>query len=585
MAIFLEQFIQAEPDFFNIKDPVLTNKRDVRDQAAIHLIRDAVSTVINKKRPFETEEYRKYREENRRKITADAVIQFEQMLIKALKQTSIDYTNVPAPLQMHLESAPYKFMNTNTTLDNWIHKVLIPYSLLDPNAITIELPVNELNPFTPPINLESDGGIDPDRPLMIKTKIISYANWKVISINHFSMLTITVPDAYPLEHENGEIKMVDYFYVADDVDWYIYLPLKIEKGEITYQLLKWYPHDYGALPYASLPGKSTMNDEGRYYQETYVTSYYEYADEFVSRFQDDQVVHTRYAYPREIIDGVLCTECNGSGLRNVVGFGNKEIGKVSCKTCNGEGFLNSASPSGRTIRKKDMLGKDTKEPVAFVHPDTSILEHTTQNSFFFLEEGRKSIGLDSIQPVQEAEETKKMREQVKIEKLLNYAYAVIYWEEKHLNQKYSLLNTTGTPVNIKLQLPLSIAVKGEEALKEEINNSLPVDRYHTIKKYIQEKYSSDLEKQRIHLLALLYAPFLGMNEPEIQFRITQGSYDKRDLIRADKAVYAFAQLKGEAGFMNPDKDAELLIKAEEIVKNFFPLEIEPPPPPDPVIIN
>jgi hypothetical protein len=58
-----------------------------------------------------------------------------------------------------------------------------------------------------------------------------------------------------------------------------------------------------------------------------------------------------------------------------------------------------------------------------------------------------------------------------------------------------------------------------------------------------------------------------MEENEIQFRINQGTYDKNDLIRADKAIYAFEQLVEEPGFM--DKDDLMIMKAEEIVSKYF----------------
>ena len=564
MGLLLEQYVRDNPAFFKVDDPLLEIKQQVFNQSARHLIRDFKSSLISDKRPFESDTYTAYREKNRRRITADGIIQFEQMLIKALKQTSHDTKTLPKLLQSNLETKPYRFMNTFVDLDTWIFKVLVPYSFLDANAITIELPVNDLNPFIPPIFTPEEGGVEPTEALSIKTKIIPFDEWNIIKGQNYNFLIIKMLKEYPIVID-GEIKMKDYFFIADDIDWYLYFPVREEQGELIYNLIKWYPHDYEALPFSFIPGVNTLSVELHYYQESFCKTYLEWADEFLVRFQDDQIVHTRYAYPREIVDGDPCNECNGQGSRLMPGF-MKNDQRVRCGACNGTGKMVSESISGRIFRSKDMLGTDKKEPIAFVTPDVGILSHTTSNAFFFLEEGRKSLGLDTLNPnIQEAEETKKIREQYKIDKLLNYSYGIVQWKEKHLNQKIALLDNNAP--KIILPLPLSIAIKGEEALKEEIKNSLQVDRFYTTKKYIQEKYNNDPIKQRTHILALLYAPFLMLEESEITFRITTGAYDERDLIRADKAVYAFEQLIDDPGFMT--KDDEMLIKAEEIVMVFF----------------
>jgi len=566
MALLLEDFVSKNPEFFKIDDPIFKIKKEVYKQSARHLIRDFSSSLISDLRPFESETYRQYRENNRRRISADGIIEFEQMSIKALKQTFFDKTKIPKILSNNLDSMPYKFMNTYVDLDTWIYKVLVPYSLLDANAITIELPVNELNPFIPPIKLASDGGVDPSEPLTIKTKIISHEAWKIIKTDKADFLIITIPDGYKLLVD-GEIHEIDYFYIADEMDWYIYLPVDIDQGEIIYNLLEWYPHSYEALPFAFLPGINYLSANKYYYQESFCKSYLEWADEFLVRFQDDQVVHTRYAYPREIVDGVPCNECKGQGTKILSGFSKTQM-RTECNKCNGTGLIASESISGRFFRSKDLLGKDTKEPISFVSPDIGILSHTTPNAFYFLEEGRKTLGLDSLNPnIQEAEETKKIREQHKVDKLLNFSYSVIQWKEKHLNQKLSLLDKSGREKEVILPMPLSIAIKGEEALKEEIQNSLPVDRFYTTKKYIQEKYFNDVEKQRIHILALLFAPFLMLTESEIQLRINQGAYTELDLIKADKAVYIFEQLVKEPGFMTDDK--KMLEKANEMINMYY----------------
>lgn len=578
MAELLEAYIQDNPDFISAEEPTAKVRAQVREQAAAHVLRDAPNNLLRKKRPFEPEEYHAYRDENRRRLTSDAVWQFEKMLIKAVRQTTVDLNAIPKVLQTHLEGTRYKYMNSEVDLTQWKHKVLIPYSLLDPNAITVELPINQNDKFTPIIEVFSEGGVDSQtQELEVKTKIFAYDRWRIHKDTYenvdVEILILKIPEAFPFEIRTAsgtKIKLLDYYFLADEEDWYIYLPDEVDDdGKVIYAYEKWYSHKIGSLPFNAVPGINAQTDDDHYYQESFCKSYFEWADEFQSRMEDDQVVHTRYAYPREVVDGTQCTTCSGSGEVNKTGFngkGQKTLMKTTCHTCKGTGYVGASSISGRTIRPTNLVSKDNKEPVAFITPPTDILNHTTMNAMLFLEEGRKSLGLDSLMPAQEAEETKKLREENKVELLLNYCFEVTRWKQTHLNQRLRLVDVALKEDSITIQKPLAVAVRGAEALKEEINNSLPIDRYFTVKKYIQEKYNDDVVKQRVHLMAIQFAPFIILTQEEKEFRLGRG-YDEVDLLKADHAIMIFENIKDAMDnpemFLTADSDTLLELAATE----------------------
>ena len=575
MAEQLEDFVRGNPGFFDSEDKTQEVKKEVYEQAARHLIRDADNDVLLAKRPFETDEYQRYRKDNRRHLTYDPIWQFEKSLIKALQRTHFSIEELPSQLQANLKSKPYTFMDSKVDLDQWVREVLVPFSMLDPNAITVEFPGNPNDPLVPPSRLPENGGVPQDQELDLKTKIYNYSVWR--SFKDPDILMLKHPKGYPVL-KKGKVEMYDYFFLADAEDWYIYYPSGFdEEGKIVYTLEFWYNHEYGSLPYAPVPGVSVMSIHQFYYRESFVRPFFEYADEFDSRFQDDQVVHTRYAYPREIVSGTKCGTCKGTGRQAYTQPYTGTISDRQCPTCDGSGMDAVASISGRIIRPESTFGKDVKEPVSFVTPDTDILVHTTKNSFFFLEEANKVLGLDSLLPGTESGEAKKIRLQNRIDKLLSYAHSVVKWKEVHLMLKLHIfLEKVAITDEIRIQAPVSISVKSEEALREEVDNSLPIDRYSTIKKYIEEKYSNDPKKQRIHFLALLFAPLLSMRETEIASRIAQGAYTNNDLIRADKAVYIFEILSEDPGFDDPGKTDTFLEAAEKLVEKYLVNQIAEP---------
>jgi len=576
MAEKLEDFVRENPGFFATEDITQPVKKEVYEQAARHLIRDSENDILINKRPFETTEYQQYRKDNRRRLTYDPIWQFEKSLIKALQRTHFSIDELPNPLTENLKSKPYTFMDSKVDLDQWVREVLVPYAMLDANAITVDFPGNPINPLVPPSRLPEDGGVSQEVELDLKTKLYNYERWR--SFKDPDILMLLHAKAYPVQKQD-KIEMHDYYFLGDSEDWYIYYPSGFDKeGKLMYTLEFWYNHEYGSLPYAPVPGVSVMSSQQFYYRESFVRPYFEWADEFDSRFQDDQVVHTRYSYPREIVASSKCGTCKGTGKQPYKHPYSGKIQDRSCPTCDGSGVEAVSSISGRIIRPEGTFGKDAPDPVSFVTPPTTILEHTTQNAFFFLEEANKVLGLNSLMPEAESGEAKKIRMQNKIDKLLSFAHAVVKWKETHLMLKLHIfVDKVNIKDEIRIQAPVSISVKSEEALREEVDNSLPIDRFSTIKKYINEKYSNDPIKQRVHVLALLFAPLLAMKESEIASRIAQGAYTSNDIIRADKAVYVFELLMTEPGFTDEIKTDSFLERAEVLIAKYLVNQIVEPP--------
>lgn len=523
-------------------------KEKIYKQAARHTSRDFPNEIIELKRPYETPQYRAYRKDNRRSLSYAGVDSFIKILLKSLRYSLIDLNKLPAELKNNMKYSSYRFMNTEVDFQTFVFAVVIQQSLLDANAMTVELPFIKDRPTVSPLNLNS--GED----LHIKTKIFHYNEYYVHRNPDFLVCYLK---GYRLP---GSKVDYTYAYVADNENWYIYKPYAIGGGDnkVEYTLELWYPHDYGSLPYSMLPGVNATDKNGEYYQENFIRSYFEFADEFDSRFQDDQVIHARYAFPREVIDPVACVECNGSG-RKVIDDEN-----VQCPECKGAGYIASDHISGRIVRPKSLIGVDTKDPISFITPDVGILDHSTYNAFFFLEEGRKSIGLDVLLPGREATETVEIREENKLDILLNYNHQLIRWQIGHLNQRLCLL--TRNAQKISIDLPIYIPLKSERAFSKELKEALLVDRYSLYESYIQQKYSNDAIRQRIHMLSAVWAPLVLLNQDEIKLRLDSGVYLPIDLLKADKAVYIFTVLSKETNF---GIDDEMFKKADILFNSLF----------------
>lgn len=509
----------------------------VAKQAQRHSIRGAINDLIKVKRPLENEEHADFRSKNHRRLTYQGIAELSNLAVRILTEV-----NKQTPHEIwdnYNDTKPYNFLGQSMKQDEYLYRCIIPYQFKDPNAVTIKHPYNPIEPNIPPNRLVEDGGVDIYENINIEHRIITHDKivWKFKDFFGYVGGKMSVGDT-----------KYDFYYCCDDEDWYIYRPAQTDQNrEIVYIAELWYNHNTGELPINWIPGVFAWTKDDIKYRETMILQYLEYADEFDSRFQDDQVVNARYAYPIQVMAPMKCPVCKGQGWSHATDNANSmRKTQVTCKDCMGTGLASVPTIFGRIVRPK--VTGDTKlveKAMEYIYPDVGILEHSFKNPFFLLDRGRKSIGLNNLEGSNESGEAKKIILENRQMILLNMTLAALEWKERDINFTLALLgglDVDGQNQRIRIRKPTYIAVKSEDVLRKEIDEAPKHNRYHKTIEYYNEVYRNDPVRQKIHMLALDISKLSLLTDDEIRRREDIGNIDAFDYFVEDNAVYVITEM-------------------------------------------
>ena len=492
---------------------------DVVRQALRHNTRSEYTELYKIARPNEEKEYTDYRENNKRRVTADPINRFKSMLFRSFANTFEEISDEKYP---------------GFEVKKW---ELLDLSLIDANALALDWPVNERNPLVPPAAPLEEGGLNQNEKVGIREKVI------------YSDVIVSFFSGEYLLFEEGKKKLdkgVDapVYKGVDKNSYWLFEPFLNAKKEIRYNVIEWYNHRLSYLPVVELPGIKTISYEQKkeklYYKETYAFAAYELLDEAIMAFSTDQVNRIRHLSPKMVIIGkVDCPTCNGS----------KVIGNAKCHTCSGTGKVSSFGDfSTINIDPKAGIFEGNVtipgQPIYYLQPAGG-LEYGKKVWEDFIDKAERALCTDVLEGTgNESGIAKGLRLEPRQDILEAIGSDFIEMCNNLLKIRYALLfEKEAAPV---IHTPNSYNSKTVEMLRYEAENSMQAEKFVKFKQYIGQQYKGNELMLKVYDYALLYAPLLLYKHDEAIGVVSSGIYTETDLIKRDYAVYAIKEvLKGE----------------------------------------
>jgi hypothetical protein len=191
--------------------------------------------------------------------------------------------------------------------------------------------------------------------------------------------------------------------------------------------------------------------------------------------------------------------------------------------------------------------------------------------FDLWERGKQTVGLDVLGQLNESGKAHEVRLEVVQDKLGDVAEQACNTLEKFLEYVTALL----VPVeeerfDPKVVRPKSLSVKPADILLNQAKESPECARRDAYMEYYNVRFRNDDVKLRIYELAMGYSAILCLNQDEIETRLAKNVYGVEDVIKADRAVWAFNELTEDPAFMNPEKTNEMYTKADALIAPFLP---------------
>lgn len=553
-------------------------------QAIRHTRGDGVRDLLSIQRPNESEFIRSYRMQNIRLVTQEGTVKFNDKAARIINNSNYTIVNESDELREWLAMTSFPLENGDRVhFREYFTRFVLPCSFEDPNALLVAFPYNPDNPLVPPANPAAEGGLMPNEPVGIKTKVVPSERLVFVDDHIFAW------DAgvWSFRHNNNDFD-APFFFICDRFNYYRYIPVGFRteqrrQQEIRYELQLWYFHDTGEgdmneLPVNILGGTLVKSDYHTYY-DSFIKPYFENGDEAMVTLSDYQAVKIRNAYPTRVLQKTPCTECDGVGKIKVRDDHGHE-GLQQCGNCSGTGTVKDLSPFKDVVIDSDSgFGSENQSNrpiIEYVSPPLDSAVFLKQDWQDWLDAAMKSINLDVMLDIQESGAAKEHRLTDLRDMLMKIGNNIFDVMEHYLWYVECLLqpnrNQRQRPVIIR---PTSYKIKTVEMLMAAVKDAPLSDRFTANMAFIKEKYAGDEQMIRLKELALQYAPLLMVNDNnELQLLIASGAYSQRDIVKRDRAEWALMELAKTLDLINAE-DTAVFARLDEILAPFLPASAIP----------
>lgn len=311
--------------------------------------------LINKRRPNEPDNVKKYREDIYVSITENPISKVLTSLqkIRRSKDWNIAYkADVPASVRSgeSLEDYCEKKYPGFTSLTNWAFSDLLSQYLLDANGFVGVV-----------LKKKQEHEIDYEEPvaeIFPSDNVIYYEENEVLIVKSKDVVPYSTPSGR-YTYNDGEIY---YVFTKDRI-------LRFEqKGKNSqFEITIDYEHGIGEMPAFKMGGifKERVNNDTIF--KSRISGMVPHLKEAAREYSDLQAEVVQHIHSEKYYYTTTnCNKCRGSGKAGIDG---------TCSECNGTGLMHAISPYGQYLVKQTEAGNAIPQPpIGYVQKDTSIVK-------------------------------------------------------------------------------------------------------------------------------------------------------------------------------------------------------------------
>ena len=570
----IPEYLSLYPEFFNQELEVQEVWEKVFSQALEHNERTEESRSIKDFRPNEDATVHEYRQNNRRLFSFQGPERYANKISRLFNGSgvSISEDDLSDVLKEYLETNPYKCLGQNTSLLNYFYRYIFRLGLKDANSLWLAFPTSPNNANTPPSYHESLGGGSPNKKVLPVSREIMFSD--IVLIPEGNSDVFGWHEGFTIVMDGKTEKECPYYILCDTLNWYRYAATSVDKDKKpVYEIEVWYEHNTGSLPINWVPG-DLKEWQGHKYQESFIHSFYELADEANARASDNQAVETMFAHPKTVSVEFRCTAqgCSNGKVKTYKADG-KIKGIEDCGNCHGSGIEPDIGPYGKLIipdRSNNINKGSNQKPLELIHADVGILDHSYNVPKDLYLRASQSIGLDILQDVGESGVAKDKRLEDLLDILNKVLINCVDCIERHLWHLECLLQVSPDKrVRPKLIKPQTLSIKSESMLLEDLKNTIPSNKLQSALDYIQKAYEGRPEIIKMYELAYCYCPLLLMDEALVSERFAGGVYGSREMIKNDYCITAFKEVAKDIDILNANP-ADIFKRVDEWLEQFMP---------------
>lgn len=484
-----------------------------------------VPAKLRKRRPGEPDDVYNYRIEILESITKGSLNRAFDNLYRIFQNTSWTFIASNGLSQLLLAMT----FNNTLSFKEYAEKILLRYSIEDPNALFVWLPI-----------LDEQGEIIELSPTIFPSRKIRYEGSDAILILNESVITCC-GEVDKLDEKKKYNLGKDYILLTRQGIYKISLP---KEQSVAVKVTFLIEADYDRLPCFKLGGNITSSG----YYESFFDGFVPFANEALMTFSDHQAVNVQFSYPVREEKGMPCTnrKCRG-------GYIDKEQ-TVICTTCKGTGQILSRSPWGVYISKESSVIDNEKTvsipAVQFHSPDSAILAYSSDEWRKFLTDAEKALHLVNITQAQSGEAKKEDQRGLfaMLQNIGDNYYENIIFNSMWLIEQ-SLSATPVKPVIYKpVQYQLTEAEDPIDRIYKMVSSNVPKHIIiSAIETFLASQYNESNPIHKITAVLIQIDPYFAYNQTEKERMLALGVIEKADMQRSALAYPLLKKLSLDMG--------------------------------------
>lgn len=504
--------------------------KEVREQAHTHTMRGKQGRILDKVRPNRPASVNMYVKENVRNITMGEYRMILMKLSRIMKANDLRLIYEGEKLTEWVDSHPFEVLSSKRSVWDWVFEKVLPTSFKDPNALLIAEPywIDNIPPAAP----ENEGGIPGTEIPKIRAKIIPSSHIR----GRGSSFVAYMFDKIRVKNVSGVERDAEVIMAVDRMGFNLLVPRLDAAGALKYDLQLWFAlNDH--FPVHALPGYRTDDENGQNeYLESFVQTFFEYGDEFISSFSDNQGVRVQHIAPKYVVDGLQCQAkgCNGGQVKT-------KTGTKACDECHGRGISFIIDPYAVMQRKQAMPGEEDKNnrpAIEMIGPPESAIRMGFDISFELLQKGKHSVGLELAGRENESAEAKKLRLEDQDDMIQAYSTLLMVTVSGFLASVEIILNSAkpSDSKGVEYSVPHTFMLQTAEQINQEFTGTHLSVRQSVFLALVEARTNGDSDMVEIYNIAKNICPWLLYTEAELQTRFASGVIDRFQVYLTAKVV-------------------------------------------------
>jgi hypothetical protein len=497
-------------------------------EMSIHIYGDTPTEILNRARPREPEEIKKYRLENYEATTKATASRALSVLAKIFNP---DNYSIKWKEQTNngkkLESFALEYFPKHNSIVKFLSQAGLRKMIADPNGVfAIRLK-----------KVPSDDTQTPEPDLKVYG---SAAIWDY-SDEHFLI---------HIKEEEAKRGIWHHFSYYDDEKYIDFRAQVVNSKRVDIEITEVYQHGFREMPVWFLTGETETTDEGMEYYSSFFEPALPFWNKAINHESDLDAAFIMHMHPQKVVTGDECIYVDATiNQRCSQGKIKDPNGKTfTCPSCKGAGRVIPIGPYGVHIVSKEKLneGQQQNSPVEYVTVPTEPTKLLAERVEEQHQKGLAALNMDVIDKVGENQSgVAKVIDRGELYSFLSKISDVIF--DVHLSNFFHFANLymfgvqdsnpnrnvksnlpeISKPVSFDLSSPAELTIGFSEAKKGGINSEVLRQKQISI---ASKEHASAPDVKRKVITTLELDPLPEMSAVDLELNLSAQTVSKRDAI-------------------------------------------------------